>query len=200
MKGWGGFVWLRRAINDSIFGSLQRHFSFCEIEENFFNQFENYQLQKSESITWSKRAMNYCKTLFLPYCLQVWCNIMQTNLCSVMTGRSLSADELINVLQRQLSRLYNSVTCLWCGPGSSVGIAIDYWLDGPGSNPGGDENIRPSRPTLGPAQPPVKMGTTSLPGVKCGRGVLLTTHPLLLPRSWKNRAIPLPTLWATPGL
>jgi hypothetical protein len=30
--------------------------------------------------------------------------------------------------------------------------------------------------------------------------VLLTTHPLLVPRSWKSRAIPLPTLWATPGL
>ena len=41
-----------------------------------------------------------------------------------------------------------------------------------------------------------KMGTGSFPGVKCGRGVLLTTHPLLVPRSWKSRAIPLPTLWA----
>jgi hypothetical protein len=45
-----------------------------------------------------------------------------------------------------------------------------------------------------------KMGAESFPGVKCGRGVLLTTHPLLVPRSWKSRAIPLPTLWATPGL
>ena len=44
------------------------------------------------------------------------------------------------------------------------------------------------------------MGTGSLPGVKCGRGVLLTTHPLLVPRSWKSRAIRVPTLWATPGL
>ena len=44
------------------------------------------------------------------------------------------------------------------------------------------------------------MCTGSFPGVKCGRGVLLTTHPLLVPRSWKSRAIPLPTLWATPGL
>ena len=34
-----------------------------------------------------------------------------------------------------------------------------------------------------------KMGTGSLPGVKCGRGVLLTTHPLLVPRSWKSTAI-----------
>ena len=45
-----------------------------------------------------------------------------------------------------------------------------------------------------------KMGTDSFPGVKCGRGVLPTTHPLLVPRSWKSRPIPLPTLWATPGL
>jgi hypothetical protein len=28
-----------------------------------------------------------------------------------------------------------------------------------------------------------KMGTGPFPGVKCGRGVLLTTHPLLVPRS-----------------
>ena len=44
------------------------------------------------------------------------------------------------------------------------------------------------------------MGTGSFPGVKCGRGVLLTTHPFLVPRSWKSRAIPLLTLWATPDL
>ena len=43
-----------------------------------------------------------------------------------------------------------------CGPGSSVGIATDYGLDGPRSNPGGDEIIRPSRPALGPTQPPVQ--------------------------------------------
>jgi len=43
-----------------------------------------------------------------------------------------------------------------CGPGSSVGIATDYGLDRPGSNPGGDEIFRQSRPALGPTQPPVK--------------------------------------------
>ena len=43
------------------------------------------------------------------------------------------------------------------------------------------------------------MGTGSFPGVKYDRGVLLTTHPLLVPRSWKSRAIPLPTLRATTG-
>jgi len=43
-----------------------------------------------------------------------------------------------------------------CGPGSSVVIANDYVVDAPGSNPGGDGIFRPSRPALGPTQPPVK--------------------------------------------
>ena len=50
------------------------------------------------------------------------------------------------------------------GPGSSVGIAIDYRLDGPGSNPGGDEIFRQSRPALGPTQHPVKW----VPGLSMG--------------------------------
>ena len=51
-----------------------------------------------------------------------------------------------------------------CGPGSSVGIATDYGLDGPGSNPGGDEIFRPSRPALGSTQPPVQW----VPGLSRG--------------------------------
>ena len=53
---------------------------------------------------------------------------------------------------------------LVCGPGSSIGIATDYGLDGPGSNPGGDEIFRLSGLALGPTQPPVKW----VPGLSRG--------------------------------
>ena len=49
-----------------------------------------------------------------------------------------------------------NLLCREYGPGSSVGTAIDYGLDGPGSNPGEDEIFRPSRPALGPTQPPIQ--------------------------------------------
>ena len=49
-------------------------------------------------------------------------------------------------------------------PGGSVGIANDYGLDGPGSNLGGDEVFRPSRPARERTQPPVKW----VPGLSQG--------------------------------
>ena len=94
----------------------------------------------------------------------------------------------------------NTLVNITGGPGSSDGIATDYGLDGPGSNPGEDEIFRPFRRVFVAHPASCKIGTGSFPVIKCGLGVLLTTHPLLMPRSWKSRAIPLPTLWATPDL
>jgi len=49
-------------------------------------------------------------------------------------------------------------------PGSLVGIATDYGMDGPGSNPAVDEIFHPSRSTLRPTQPPAKW----VPGLSRG--------------------------------
>jgi hypothetical protein len=61
------------------------------------------------------------------------------------------------------------------------------------------------RPALGPTQPPVQWvrGGALSPGVKRGRGVMLTTHPLLVPRLRKSRSCtsshPKAPLWSVTG-
>jgi len=55
-------------------------------------------------------------------------------------------------------------------PGSSVGIATDYGLDGPGSNPGGDEIFPPVQTGPGAHPASCKVGTGSLPGGKVRPG------------------------------
>ena len=88
------------------------------------------------------------------------------------------------------------VLCSYCGPGSVVCIATGYGLDGPDRIPVWARFS--ARVQTGPAAHPASctMGTGSFTGVKCGRGVTLTPHPLLVPWSRKSRAIPLLPLWA----
>ena len=88
---------------------------------------------------------------------------------------------------------------LWqqCGPGSVIGIATGYGLDGRGiESRCGRDFPHLSRPALGPTQPPVQWVPGLSRGVKSSRGVTLTPHPLLVPWSRKGRAIPLLPLWA----
>jgi hypothetical protein len=71
--------------------------------------------------------------------------------------------------------------------GSSVGIATGYGLDDPGIE--SQWGARFSAPVqTGPGAHPASctMGTGSFLGVESGRGVTLTPHPFLVPRS-KNR-------------
>jgi len=62
----------------------------------------------------------------------------------------------LNFTHLHFTTLSFGLTPFKFGPGNSVGIATDYGLDGPGSNAGRDKIFRPSRPVLGPTQPPVK--------------------------------------------
>ena len=71
-----------------------------------------------------------------------------------------------------------------CGPGSVVGIATGYGLDGPGIE--FRWGARFSAPVqTGPGAHPATctMGTGSFPGVKSGEGVTLTPQPILVPWS-----------------
>ena len=73
-------------------------------------------------------------------------------------------------------------TAIICVPGSVFDIATAYGLDGPGIESRWERDFpHLSRPALRPTQPPVPPG--SFQGVRCGRGVTLTPHPLLVPRS-----------------
>ena len=84
-----------------------------------------------------------------------------------------------------------------CGPVSVVGIATGYGLEGPGIEFRWGARISALVQT-GPGAHPASctMSTGSFPGVKSGRSVTLTPHPLLVPWLWKGRAIPLLSLWA----
>ena len=81
---------------------------------------------------------------------------------------------------------------VFCGPGSD-------WLRAGRSGdriPVGARFSAPVQTGPGAHQASCTMGTGSFPGVKSGRGVTLTPHPLLVPWSRKSRAIPLLPLWA----
>jgi len=76
-------------------------------------------------------------------------------------------------------------------------VSTGYGLDGPGNRvPVGARFSAPVQ--TGPRAHPASctMGTGSFPGVKGGRGVTLTPHPLQVPWSRKSTAIPLLPLWA----
>ena len=91
---------------------------------------------------------------------------------------------------------FSTLPFVLCGPSSVVGIATGYKLDGSGiESRWGARFSAPVQTSPGAHPASCTMGTASFLGVKRGRGVTLTPHPLLVPWSWKGRAIPVLPLW-----
>jgi hypothetical protein len=74
------------------------------------------------------------------------------------------------------------------GPGSLFGIATGYGLDGPGIESRWREArfSAPVQTGTGAHLASCKMGTGSFPGVKSGRCVASTPHPLVVPLVMKE--------------
>jgi hypothetical protein len=105
-----------------------------------------------------------------------WLRMGRTVRKAVRFSGTLNTNQLTNRYSRQLSQC-------------SVWLLIGR----PGFDPRQRQRILPvtsaSRPALGPTQPPIQWIPGALsPGVKRGRGVILTTHPLLVPRLRKSRS------------
>ena len=97
-----------------------------------------------------------------------------------------------------LSNLYFGIdhSVKW-GPGSVVGIATGYGLEGPGiESRWGARFSAPVQTGSGAHPASCTIFTASFPGVKSGRGVTLTPYPLLVPWSRKIRVISLLSPWA----
>jgi len=69
------------------------------------------------------------------------------------------------------------------GPGSVVGIATGYRLDGLGIEFRWGRDFLPVQTGPGAHPASYTMGTESFPGIKSRRGVTLTPYPLLVPWS-----------------
>jgi hypothetical protein len=153
---------------------------------------------------------SHSPSLHLPNDTWGWEQILKSSLCnylhSYVTSSPLGPNILKPLFSKTLSLCFSlnvrgQILHPYKTTGSRVSsgsIVSDYGLDDraigrSGFDPRQGQRSFPlasmSRPALGPTQPPVQWVLEVLsPGVKGGRGVMLTTHPHLVPRSRMSRS------------
>ena len=99
----------------------------------------------------------------------------------IRTNAEVTRDSLVST---EILLIFKVMTNCSRGPGSVVGIATAYGLDGPGIESRWGARFSALVQT-GPGAHPTSctMGTGSFPGVRCCQGVTLTPRPLLVQRS-----------------
>ena len=133
--------------------------------------------------------------IFDTYCFHTVTTVTRTHLNFTLYLHCLSC--FVNC--RKGIRLPNEFVLMYFshrGPGSVVGIATGYGLDGPGFESRWGEIFRtsPDRPWGPPSL--LHKEYRVFPWGKARPGCNAEPSPLLVPRSWKSRAIPLFLLWA----
>jgi len=129
--------------------------------------YKRYNCKVTRVIT--RVTSSFCASnLMLPACKRKFCKIFlhRTKRLAGLPYTIHQAGQLLPTLLIGRFIISGCLICSRCadickerssdGPGSSVGIATDYGLNDPGSNPGGDEIFRLFRPSLGLTQPPVQ--------------------------------------------
>jgi len=126
---------------------------------------------------WKAGCQRSCRLLLWVIRLTKLKIILRTAYCRMYVARTSwhSSSEIFNWIFKR------------SGPGSSVGIATCYWVDVPRIESRWWA-IFSAPVQTGPGAHPASctMGTGSFPGVKSGRGVTLTPHPLPVPLVMKE--------------
>ena len=136
----------------------QIFFLYGYFSTSFFFE-SQYLIHRVSAYLWFLDSLrNLLVSFFFDVILMLWEETVL--LCSLFKDVRVSWISFTVILQPNVPSWILYCLTLYCysisGSGISVGIATDYGLDGPGIESWWGEYFRPSRPAVGPTQPPVQ--------------------------------------------
>jgi hypothetical protein len=137
---------------------------------------------RKKNILLIKKMVNFWRTMCISGRFYITHSMVQSP--SWAANWFAASQEIPRISRNPKALLYFIITRNFkCGPVSSVGIATELRAGRSGIKSRWGRDFPPVKTGPGVHPASCKMGTRSFPGVKCGRVVLLNTHPFLVPRS-----------------